>query len=414
MVFRSKRNVSFASGLLLLAGLGLSSIAPAQAGDSYGEGVKLLGARQFPKAIACFKAAVKANPKNAMAIYYLGVAQQYQGDTNSAKANYAKILADFPTSEAAKYAVRGLGSIDPNILTQLGIQAPQQSAAPQSGLRSYGSSTGSGSASNDYMPDNVRLNFERNESQHLEIDIYLNNRPMKAIFDTGAGACIFGKNDFQQAGIAAPSGKPTDTVTGVGGASAAWKTSIDLRIGQVSRKQFPVFVTENAKRPLISPAFFDAYTYTVDGPSKAIVFQKKNSGGSRGSSYGSASRDPNDVPFEVHGRSVIVEVRINGRPLKMEFDTGATMCAFTSRQLAQAGLSIPPDAGTATGSGVGGRTTYQTFPVASMRMGNVEKHDVQVSVVERADMDYPLLGQNFISDLQYSIDEANSVIHIRR
>jgi hypothetical protein len=64
-------------------------------------------------------------------------------------------------------------------------------------------------------------------------------------------------------------------------------------------------------------------------------------------------------------------------------------------------------------TGAGGTTMSQLFELGSIQMGPITR-PIIVAVCDQARMKYPLLGQNFFKDLQYTIDYPNHVIRFER
>jgi predicted aspartyl protease len=98
----------------------------------------------------------------------------------------------------------------------------------------------------------------------------------------------------------------------------------------------------------------------------------------------------------------------------MYFDTGATGIAFTEDQLKKLNIPIPDDAVVEQHGGIGGSTTGRGFTVSRMRLGPIDKSNVQVSALQSANMRHGLLGQTFYSDFQYTIDTAHNTIRFVR
>ncbi|HND07108.1 MAG TPA: tetratricopeptide repeat protein, partial [Candidatus Obscuribacter sp.] len=119
--------------------------------DPYEAGIKQLSAKQFAQAGLSFQQAVKANPKNAMAFYYLALARHYQGDRSGAMNAYSRVISTFPGSQASSLALRGMASIDPSIMQKLGLSSAGgnsgSSAAPSGGGHNYGSNYTASSSS---------------------------------------------------------------------------------------------------------------------------------------------------------------------------------------------------------------------------------------------------------------------------
>jgi predicted aspartyl protease len=192
---------------------------------------------------------------------------------------------------------------------------------------------------------------------------------------------------------------------------------VTLKVGNIERKNFDIQVQASMNvKPLLGQSFFKDYQYTIDKTSEengTIHFVKKAPAGAA-TRTASSARDLYAVPFQRSGRNLIVNVEVDGHPMTMFFDTGAANVAFTTDQLKKANIPIPEDAQTSVSSGIGGDTSAQIFPVKRIKMGPIEKTNFSVSCVGAASMPYPLLGQSFFGDWQYTIDNAASVIRFVR
>ncbi len=388
--------------------------------DPYEAGIKQLSAKQFAQAGLSFQQAVKANPKNAMAFYYLALARHYQGDRSGAMNAYSRVISTFPGSQASSLALRGMASIDPSIMQKLGLASAGgnsgASAAPSGGGRNYGSNytASSSSSSNDTVPDECRVYFTK-DANCFVMDVRLGNRPLKMMFDTGAESTVVGKNHLQELGLPLPTGPSVGTAHGVGegGGQRFWVQKMDVTLGGITRRNFEVCVQEHMPGyPLLGQTFFHDMRYTVDNGANSIHFMKKKS--DRGSVYSSLSRDPNVVPFTREGNEIVVVTEVNGRKLPMYFDTGASGVAFSPEHLSQVGLTIPDDARTSMSQGIAGNSLVRNFPVRSLKLGPIEKRDFEIGVTMSSHMPHPLLGQTFYNDYQYTIDYDKSVIHFMR
>jgi clan AA aspartic protease (TIGR02281 family) len=288
--------------------------------------------------------------------------------------------------------------------------------------RARGTSSGGGgegfSADFASLPSESRIPFTK-EGALLVVDASINNRAVKMIFDTGAESCTFGKNQLRELGIAEPQGKSTGFSVGVGssGSIETWALPATLKVGGIERKNFDLQVQANMiNKPLLGQTFYKDYEYTIEktsGDSGTIHFVKKSAGSSTVRSA-SSGRDPYAVPFQRSGRNLIVQVEVEGHLMTMFFDTGASAVAFSSEQLKKANIPIPEDAQTASTSGIGGETTSQVFTIKRMKMGPIEKTNCTVTCAAAMNSPYPLLGQSFFGDWQYTIDNANSVIRFVR
>lgn len=418
----------FAAGLMLLSTAFTFSLPVQAAADAYALGVKQFGAKTYPLAAANFKKAIAANPKNDSARYYYALSLHYNKDIAGATKAYAELIRMMPDSNGASYARAALAKLDAALLSSLPMpsRAAQQTySQPGSTARAataggasqeqFRQSSSVASNPNDKLPDDCRIYYTL-ENNSFVLDAYVNGRPMKMIFDTGAEICAFGKDNLAAAGIPAPTGQSTGTAHGVGdgGAQATWGMNVDLKVGTIERKNFHIKVQDSVNgHALLGQTFFQDFTYTIDNGAHSIHFVKKRN--SAGSSYAvDPSRDPNAVPFVRQGNELVVTVAVNGRPTQLYFDTGATSVSLTKAQCKQLGITIPEDAENMEVIGIAGSTRAKLFNVRTLKMGPIEKRDFPIHVSDSEVAGLGLLGQTFYNDHQYTIDYERGYIHFLR
>jgi clan AA aspartic protease (TIGR02281 family) len=161
----------------------------------------------------------------------------------------------------------------------------------------------------------------------------------------------------------------------------------------------------------LGQSFYNGYDYDIDGEAHSIRFHKRSQGSSGGSAYGVG------VPFErlkEMPNHHIVMVTVNGKTMRMIFDTGADGVVFTADQAKAAGISIPADAEQQVHRGVGGDTAGCSFPISSISMGPISKRNFTIGIVQNAAMPFPLLGRTFFEDYAYKIDEGGRQIYFKR
>ncbi len=427
------RSLLFSTGAkalsIVLASLFLNSSLPeARADDPYFRaGVQSYQKGDYKKAYGYFTAAGKNNPYDSDNIYYQAMTLQRLNNNKEAVKLYASLVSNFSYSNAGKLAAGALNRLDPEYYNQL----TKRNQSPTSGrtgnvtsvtgrARATGGGAGSEGQSADFasLPGEARIPYVK-DGGLLVIDASINNRSMKMFFDTGAEGCCFGKNQLREVNIPEPKGASTGLSVGVGssGGVETWSMPVTLKVGTIERKNFDIQVQANmGVKPLLGQSFFKDYQYTIDKTSEesgTIHFVKKAPAGSA-PRVASSGKDLYAVPFQRAGRNLIVSVEVDGHPMTMFFDTGASNVAFTSEQLKKANIAIPEDAQTSVSAGIGGETSAQTFPVKRIKMGPIEKTNFTISCVGTANMPYPLLGQSFFGDWQYTIDNAASVIHFVR
>jgi len=121
------------------------------------------------------------------------------------------------------------------------------------------------------------------------------------------------------------------------------------------------------------------------------------------------------VPFTAGpGGHMLVNAEINGKPYAMYFDTGAEGISFTQNDLKKLRIEVPENARESLVHGVGGSTRSWDFNIDKLKVGPIVKEDLAAHVVEKSSMDYPLLGQSFFGDYEYTIDNEHHVINFKK
>lgn len=378
-------------------------------------GIRCYEKKDFKGALSHFNKTLKADPSDYNALYYSAIIYHRTGSTAQAKANYGKLIELYPSTDAAKNAISALRYIDPKFAARFkpGGSDTLRMATSTSGLRHRPQAESTGDQTS--YPNECQVFFE-DKGNAMVVDAYVNNRPIKMIFDTGAEAVVFGKNHLAELGIAPPKGEPTGLSFGVGegGAQSAWTGSATVKLGQIEKRNCPIAVHENMPTmPLLGQTFFKDFQYSIqrrqgEGGGGSIRFRRK-----AGSST-SLAGDPSAIPFTKQGNEIVVPVQVNGRTMRMFFDTGAEQCVFSENQLKQLGITVPDDAQEGLSVGIAGSTRTRIFTVPRMKLGPIEKTDVPVSLVDDYQMPYPLLGQTFFGDLRYEFDNDAHVLRLRR
>lgn len=403
--------------LVLASFLGLCW-SPAMAGEDFKQGVKLLGEKRFDEASKLLKKAVTNEPTNANALYYLAVSQHYQGKTADALVNYQLILKKFPGTDAATRSAQVVGGMRLNPGTTDAQWYPKSATAgsstnAQSSVRTYaGGSSGSSvrSYSSSGLPEQATIFFEKGDAQ-LRVDAYINNRPIKMIFDTGATGIVVGKNQLQEMGIKLPDGEATGQSGGSSNASlqSYWMMPADVKVGTILRQNFPIKVLAyNAAPPLLGQSFIQDFEYSIDRNAGAIRLKKKGSGGS-GSANGGYC-----VPFSWEGPKMVVNVEVNGRAYPMYFDTGNSASAISMGMNDVKALNLSTEDGEAvTHSGVTGSGSGLRFKVNRVKLGPIEKYNCYVTA-SYGSLGRPLVGQDLYEGYEYTVDNDQRVIRFIR
>jgi predicted aspartyl protease len=377
------------------------------------------------------------NSRDPYAAYYDAICQQQLGNSAKSRLLYRQVYQLAPTSQIGAYAKAILLKLDPTFAAGIASAdaASAEAAAKKSDavtarspediaraiVKSSAAQIDRSEILDTSMPAQCRIPFT--PSAHgVQLDGYINNRPVRMVFDTGAPGVVVGKNHLKEWGISEPTGPPMGTTGGSASAEPAayWVMKATVKVGNIEKRDMPIEVLEyDHSPPLLGQTFFSKYVYTID--SKAGQINLKQKAVANKESIGGASIS---VPFKFisAGNRVMVEVEVNGKAMPMIFDTGntASACSFMSEGQAQrAGVVVPPDAANRQHTGVNGSGNSKVFPIRRLKLGPIDRTDIMVSVNtditdNNAGLEAPLLGQPFWEDYEYTIDMQHKLIHFIR
>ena len=358
-------------------------------------GIKLFKSRKYAQAAQAFEKSIGEKP-SPTDYYYLGLSYYYVGKRTKTKATFEKLVEKFPDSSAASRAKPFLAKIS--------------GSSGRAGSRT--SSTTANSSRGSILPRFCRVHYKA-VGEDIVVDTQVNGRPISMIFDTGAPDTWIGTNHLKELGIPLPKGKYRKMQSQLGEDKKYkyWEAKIDLKIGLIVRKNFPVLVQENRNgMPLIGQTFVDGYKFKIDHKSNELVFNSKSVGRS---AYANSSRTSrNEVKFVTgKGDYVWIEAKVNGKPCKMVFDTGASDVYFPTSYVSKYGINVPPNAKVHRYEKARpARSAY----VRRLQVGPIDVSNFEVLVTDWSNLDEPLLGVSFYKNWEYTIDRKRKVIRFLR
>jgi clan AA aspartic protease (TIGR02281 family) len=361
--------------------------------EFYVQGTALFKKQEYLQAFESFAKAVQLQPNNADAAYYLAVTLHHLGHLDKAKEQYKFVVDTFPGSAAAQQAS--------TILHQLSLAKQVESAA---------------------LPKETWVKYER-RGNSIEVDGLVNNHPIKFDFDTGAERCLLTPTQLKQMGIPMPSGSPSGWGAGIGQTKPipVWHLSVDLKVGRIERRNFPILVSSvPMDTPLLGQDFYRDFEYSIDSASKTISFRQHSFAAAvvkktaPALTVDAAGHYIFSVPFTKEGNSLIVTAMINGKNVPMVFDTGAVFCLFSKQEANQAGISLDPHRPAFPISGLSGQAMAQVGIISGIKLGPIERHNFAIGICDQANTAKPLLGQDFVGDWNYTIDNQQQVIRFTK
>lgn len=363
--------------------------------DAYAEqGMKLFKQKSYAKAAAYFEESIKNVPWESQPYYYAALSYHYQRDFKKATEKYGMLVEKFPGTEASNNAIAALNQIAPNYLNS-------KNAAPAGGSGKSAvaaAAAAAGSAANKEDKGTVegqpqtRITFRKNQSDNV-IDVRINGRTTRAIFDPNAESTTFSRQQLQALAIQVPKG------------ASEFKGDIDL--GGVVRKNAPITVDDSGQPAKIGQSFLEAFTYRIDEVSKYIDIKRKGGTAARGS----------EISFTRDGKDIIVSVEVNGRAASMVYDSqGGEGVEMNSKQAKSIGLKtdeaeerkVDPNEGPQRGDpnwvSPEDRPSGPKHMPVRVKFGPMEKVGVNCAIVETHAGKYPKFSGNAVNDGSWVID----------
>lgn len=402
-----------------------SAVRPAQgqAASSHDKnfqyGLQCLHANRYRDAQYYLEIYTKRAPADWQAKYYLALCREKLGKADEAGKLYKEVALNCLEKPLGLSAVTALKHIDPDWVTaniamvkKVGNQTVpvKERSTPNKPTHDAAKSPPSQS-----LPRETRVHFEPG-TRGIKLKVEINGRPVDMLFDTGAAGVCLSKEQLTELGIRTPEGPHLGLTGGSANDTSIkyWRMKADVKVGNILRKDTEITVLEsNADMPLLGQSFFKNFDYTIDQNAGNIEFKLK-------ANPGSLNRAACQVPFEFseRGNRILVMLEVNGELVKVIFDTGntASALAFTGQaQLKEAGLTLPGDLKTTSMRGVSGSGYCKVFTIHKLRLGPIERQDVEATVNEReSGLEAPLLGQPFWADWQYTIDMKRKLIEFVR
>ncbi len=403
------KKILLAAVLLLCV---LCSFRPTFADEIYNSAVAAYRESRFQEAFGLLQQAIARDRNNADAYYVMAMTCQQLGKFSEARGYYQFIVDHFPASKAAPLAKKGvqaLASVKATTPPPPGHTIITATAATAAAAVKGSVPTKTEASAGDIIPDEEYVPYDREHGDKLFVSGALNGRRTKMLIDTGAYTVCVGKNMLTKLGIKPPEGKATGVAGGASGAMATWKMDLDVSVGKI-KIRVNADVIDEEDMILLGQPFLSKMHYQIDSAHNYIHFTKIGGKTTTHVPYGTI-----DVPFKMIDGSLIVEGSVNGIPCEMNFDTGASTCLFSVRDLMRLRLQPNSEVYETSVGGVGGGSVRSLlFTVPSIELGPISKRDVIVHVSAIGGGGYPLLGQSFFGNSRFVVDNEKKVIHFYR
>lgn len=346
------------------------------------------------------------NTPTARATYFLALANMQSGRAARAKQLFEYITSSFPGSSEATLAQTALSRLSPTA-----TKTPDTPKTIDAVKADKAESPDDPDAEADVkykeelakLPNKVDIRFNRSDNGHMMVDAYLNGRPIKCWFDTGANE-YFGANQLREIGLPPPSGDPDTYTRGWAGKQVPiWRRTMTLKVGTLERT-LPISISETADLlPLIGQGFVKDYQYAVDSNAGRMVLTKKTD------VQESAKATLNslyDIPCDVEDQREYVAITVNGKQCDgVLIDTGASSTILSAAAASRLGIDTSNGRRTRI-VGVGGDVAMvQVY--ADVRLGPITKLDFPILVGGAGGS---AIGQDFMTGWRFTVDREAKLL----
>lgn len=289
------------------------------------------------------------------------------------------------------------------------VQADDAGSAGGAEPAAGSTETVNGSTGGATAPDVVP--YVVSPSGQMLVVLQVNGKPIQVCFDTGADVCYLTTSQLAAAGIKLPTRKTDASFADFGGKESILQAEARLSLGTVNRL-VTVYVRDDSrdatrgrvrmKYPLLGRNFWQLTPFRVDDRAKTITFISDRDAPIAGC----------PVPFTIDGYSMAVTATVNGRPLKMILDTGASTVTVSEKHLQTIGVKPAQLKRRSADVHVGGRESVYRFDIEKISLGPVTKLSVPATCGHSSFFDKPLLGRSFLRGVTYTVDSKNKRIYI--
>lgn len=385
-------------------------------------------AGQFDQAVGECQRALARNPSNQLALYLLGNCFYRANQQSSARAAYQRAYSVDKHSQIGALAQAMLAKLGGSELSTMQADVFVHTNAAQTGssinypitggaasspaeqgarVHSGGSFHGDFAGSTRFessdlasLPERASFYFTRAAHGHMAVDITINGHPIKAWFDTGAGA-FFYKDQLREAGIDTSAARPAGSTHGWAGVPVSvLSMPADVRLGSLTRR-INIRMEESttgAGQNLIGQDFIKGYQYEIDDKAGRVNLVK--SLGNNGNQFDRLY----DVPCRVQGKRDIVELEVNGRKIDALLDTGSSSTIIDPRMARQLGLETTGEVERMVG--VGG-STAASVAEANLRLGPINRNNFRVLIGGSGGS---CIGQDFMEGWRVKMDREHSLL----
>jgi len=260
-------------------------------------------------------------------------------------------------------------------------------------------------APGDVLPEEDHVHFYKDPHGKPMVDGFINGRPVRMLIDTGAYRVVVGKKVLDALNIKTPKEKPTRFSHGAGGRFYHWTIPLEITVGKTKRV-LKVHAVENESFVCLGQPFLRGLHYRFDN-SKSNIFISKNAARTENL----MAKDAVEIPFRMVNGNMIIIVKVEGKNLETNFDTGAHGFLIGYKQAKEQGIFDDKEFGAVQLRGIGGKVqdSYACI-VKSIELGPMKWSNKPVLLYGG----YSVIGQDFFGDRHFVIDNEKKVIRFSR
>jgi predicted aspartyl protease len=388
--------IAFAISLGALLLFSSASVMAASANPVFDRAMELYNRKDYRAAAQQFELAMRASPGDPEVIYYCALCAEMSNNRPRARQLLEHLTRHFPQARVAPMAQFAL--------SQLSGGSPAQGQTVKVADKTDESKPAE-SASPDLAgaPDLVRIPYEK-QGDAIKVMVRVNGRSVPFVLNTGANDVTIGANQIEDWGISQGRQAAAD------GKAQNRTQKLDLTLGGIYRREFPVQVVDNLTTdPSLGQSFLRDFYLTIDDASNTILLAKK--GGRASNDILHKSYRAIEIPFtRGSGGQMMVNTVVNGRPLPMAFDTSCAKTTIRLDDWTKIGFDIPLVSKKALTQGPLGPTIQYRLDslILKGKTKSIEQNDTPVTITPNTHLS--LLGMTFYGSYRYTIDTVRSVI----
>jgi len=388
----------------------------ASAETAFDKGVQAYKNKRYEEAVSCFRSAANQGINQPNAVYYMAMCYQQLGNLQEAHDSYKFVCTRFPNSAVSDRSFA--------MMKQIGARLQE--------IQDGGGSSKPITAPGEPLPEKpkniaplgagakvVRYTDEAADGR-MYVDGTINGRKCKILFDTGAGVTFCRQSFLDKQNWKFDWIDEKATIPGALKEAMAKVALVKINVGGINR-EVKIYVEQDPPEslyasydncPIIGQSFFGDLKYEIDGLREWIIFRPGGPPPSKNAPKPKLAA--NEVAYVREGHHIIVKTKVNNRECDMYLDTGASQVVFADRHLAQCGLNRPVDATNTVRRTSDGRRDSFAFTIDNIKLGPIDKTEVNAAVLLNSKFSKPLLGQSFLKGLRYTVDPTRNVIRFER